>query len=50
MKVNIDIHKQIKYNVLNVPCHRLNKRKISILLYYNGLDVSLFVIHGSETI
>jgi len=39
-----------KLNALNLPCHRLNKRKISILLCYNGLDVSLFVIHDSKTI
>lgn len=31
-----------------LPCRHLNKRKTSILLYYNGLDVSLFVIHDSE--
>lgn len=31
-----------------LPYRHLNKRKISISLCYNGLSVSLFVIHGSK--
>lgn len=34
--------------MLNLPCHHLNKRRISISLCYNDLGVSLFVIHGSK--
>lgn len=40
----------MKINKLNLLYHHLNKRKISISQYYNGLGVSLFVIHDSVII
>lgn len=36
--------------IFSLPYHHLSKRKISISLCYNDLNVSLFVIHDSEII